>query len=97
MSQVKYAHSAILDLTRLYGFLRKKSPSAAGRASEVIKKSVHILADHPGIGRAVVDMSEEYRELLIPFGDSGYVVRYRIEQNEVIVLAIRHQKEAGLS
>jgi plasmid stabilization system protein ParE len=97
MPHVKYAHRALCEFTRLYKFLRQKSPSAAGRASEVIKKSVHILADHPSIGRAVVDMSEEYRELLIPFGDSGYVVRYRIEQNEVIVLAIRHQKEAGLS
>ncbi|MDR1581181.1 MAG: type II toxin-antitoxin system RelE/ParE family toxin [Synergistaceae bacterium] len=94
---MKYAHRALFDLKRLYEFLRQKSPSAAGRASEVIKKSVHILADHPGIGRAVVDMPEEYRELLIPFGDSGYVLRYRIERDEVIVLAIRHQKEAGVS
>jgi plasmid stabilization system protein ParE len=56
MPQVKYEQKALCDLTRLYEFLRQKSPSAAGRASEVIKKSVHILAGHPGIGRAVVGL-----------------------------------------
>ena len=37
------------------------------------------------------------RELVIPFGDSGYVALYRYEQKDdsVFVLAFRHQKEAG--
>ena len=83
-------------MERLYEFLCQKNHSAAGRAGEAIKKSVHVLAIHPGVGHAVADMPEEYRELLIPFGDSGYVVRYRVERDEVIVLAIRPQKEAGL-
>lgn len=39
----------------------------------------------------------EFRELLIGFGDSGYVLLYRFEPQEdvVYVLAFRHQKEAG--
>jgi hypothetical protein len=37
------------------------------------------------------------RELLIPFGDSGYVTLYRFmpAEDTVVLLAFRHQKEAG--
>ena len=40
-------------------------------------------------------MDVEYRELLIHFGDSGYVALYRYAADLVTVLALRHQKEAG--
>ena len=40
-------------------------------------------------------MDIEYRELTIDFGDSGYVARYRYEDDCVTVLALRHQKEVG--
>ncbi|MFO8127275.1 type II toxin-antitoxin system RelE/ParE family toxin, partial [Yoonia sp.] len=52
---------------------------------------------HPRLGRMVDDLPEEYREWLIDFGDSGYVVRYRVDEAAVTILAIRHQKEAGYS
>jgi plasmid stabilization system protein ParE len=40
-------------------------------------------------------MGSEFRELPIDFGDTGYIALYRFEHDAVIVLAIRHQKEAG--
>lgn len=50
----------------------------------------------PDIGRPITD-PPELRELLIEFGDSGYVALYRHEpaDDAVYVLAFRHQKEAG--
>lgn len=50
-----------------------------------------------GIGRLIEDLPEDFREWIIDFGDSGYVVRYHLGENEVTILAIRHQKEAGYS
>ena len=47
------------------------------------------------MGRLVEDLTEQYRERVIAFGDSGYVARYRIDGDVVTILAIRHQKEAG--
>jgi plasmid stabilization system protein ParE len=44
------------------------------------------------IGRPIEDMSDEFREWVIDFGDSGYVARYRINTDEVTILAVRHQK-----
>ena len=52
------------------------------------------LGQHPGLGRPVEEMPQ-YRELLIEFGDSGYVALYRHEGDQVTVLALRHQREAG--
>lgn len=95
MPQVKYAPGAIRDLQRLREFLRLKNPTAAKRAGETIRKSVQILGLQPQIGRPIADMPVEYREWVIDFGDSGYVARYRFEEGNVIILAIRHQKEAG--
>jgi plasmid stabilization system protein ParE len=56
---------------------------------------VQVLRHQPQIGRPIDDMAEAYREWQIDFGDSGYVVRYRVAADAVIILAVRHQKEAG--
>jgi plasmid stabilization system protein ParE len=47
------------------------------------------------IGHPIDDMPTEFREWIIDFGDSGYVVRYRIDSELVVILAVRHQKEVG--
>lgn len=92
-----FAPRAIRDLQRLRGFLRPKSAEAARRAGEAIRQGVQVLGEHPRLGRMVDELPEEFREWLIDFGDSGYVVRYRVEESAVTILAIRHQKEAGYS
>ena len=40
-------------------------------------------------------MEPGFREWLIQFGDSGYVVLYRLGGESVEILALRHMKEAG--
>jgi hypothetical protein len=40
-------------------------------------------------------MDDEFRDWIIDFGDSGFVARYRLDARNVIILAVRHQKEAG--
>ena len=96
MPQVIYAPGAICDLQRLREFLRPKTPLAAKRAAVTIMKAVQVLALQPQIGRPVEDHgSDEYREWLIDFGDSGYVARYRFDGETVTILAVRHQKEVG--
>lgn len=96
MSQVTFAPAAIRDLERLREFLRPKNPAAAERAAKAIIQGAQSLGELPRIGRPIDDLPEEYRDWLIEFGDSGYVARYRIDGDTVVVLAIRHQKEAGL-
>ncbi len=62
---------------------------------QAIRQGVKVLARQPGIGRPAQDMEPEFREWLIDFGDSGYVVMYRFDGKTALVLALRHQREAG--
>lgn len=73
-----------------------KAPDAARRAGQAIERQFLLLESAPDIGRPLPEMPE-LRELVIAFGDSGYVALYRYErtENAVYVLAFRHQKEAG--
>lgn len=95
MPQIIFSPNALRDLDRLREFLRPKNPDAAKRAATAIAKSIRLLNQHPQAGRPVEDLSEEYRELLIDFGDSGYIAMYRYQDSLVTVLAIKHQKEVG--
>lgn len=95
MPQVIYAPGAIRDLQRLWAFLRQKNPIAAERAAATVSKAIKVLGQHPQMGRPAEDMEPQYRELLIDFGDSGYVARYPFDGEIVTILAVRHQKEAG--
>lgn len=77
-------------------FLAEKSPLAAARAARAIAQQFELLETEPEIGRPWEEFPQ-LRELLIPFGDSGFVALYRYEPNDnaLYVLAFRHQKEAG--
>jgi plasmid stabilization system protein ParE len=87
---------AVRGLERCRRFLADRNPAASRRAAETIRRHLQILEVHPEIGRPHAG-APELRELLIAFGDSGYVALYRHDPAEqvVLVLAFRHQKEAG--
>jgi plasmid stabilization system protein ParE len=95
MSRLSWSPQALLDVQRLYRFLASKNIDAAKRAVKAIRQGVKVLGQQPGIGRPIEDMPDEFREWLIDFGDSGYVARYRLDADEVVILAVRHQREAG--
>ena len=82
-------------LERCRRFLAAKAPQAAFRAAQAIDRQFLLLETSPDIGRPFPDLPE-LRELVIDFGDSGYLALYRHELaiDTVYVLAFRHQKEA---
>ncbi len=87
---------AAQGLERCRQFLTGKAPEAARRAGQIIDRQFLLLEKGPDIGRPLPGLIE-LRELVIAFGDSGYVALYRHEpvDDAVYVLAFRHQKEAG--
>jgi plasmid stabilization system protein ParE len=95
MPRLIWSPPALLDVQRLYRFLADQNTDAARKAVKAIREGVKVLALQPGIGRPAEDMEPEFREWLIDFGHSGYVVLYRFEGDVVILLAVRHQKEVG--
>lgn len=93
--RVIYTPAALRDLERLRRFLREANPTAARRAAQTILQATQALGAYPQMGRLIDDLSVEYREWPIDFGDSGYLARYRIDGETLVILAIRHQREAG--
>jgi len=86
--------NAVSDLERLRSVLVDSDPAAANQTIELILAGISVIADHPLIGRPV---ESNYRELVISRGRSGYIALYRYHETRdvVLVLAIRHQREAG--
>jgi plasmid stabilization system protein ParE len=94
VAQVVYSARALAHIERAFQFLRDKSPAASLNAVAAIQSAVDSLKAHPFIGRRI---EGELRELVISYGETGYVALYRFvaSKDEVRVLAIRHQRELG--
>ena len=71
-----------------------ENPAAALAAVDAIQSAVENLGAHPLVGRRI---EGDLRELVISFGATGYIALYRfvVQDDEVRVLALRHQREIG--
>lgn len=95
MPRLIWTPEALRGVQRCHRFLAGKNPAAASRAVRAIREGMRTLEAHPGAGRPVEHLPPGFREWPIPFGASGYLVRYRVQDDRVVVLAVRHQREAG--
>ena len=95
---VRYSTSAQDDLTRLYDYLLDRATTVedlhlAEQALGAVTSAVENLRRSPFICRKA-DEDPFLRELLIPFGSSGYVALFEIEDAATVtILAVRHQLE----
>ena len=95
MSRLKWSQPALLDVARLYDFLAPKSEDAAARAVQAIRQGAKALGKHPQMGRPVEELPLEFREWVIDFGHGAYVALYHYDGKEIVILAVRHGREAG--
>ena len=94
MATVVYSARALSHLERAFELLASETRDTAIAAASAIRSAVENLAAHPLVGRRV---HGDIRELVISFGQTGYIALYRfvVPQDEVRMLAIRHQREIG--
>ena len=93
--QVRYTKEAKEDLERLFNFLLERNLQTAHSAKDAISKGMEFLKDFPFACRKADQANPFIREMLISFGNSGYVVLFEIEnKTTVTILAVRHQKES---
>ena len=94
---VRLTRHARADLLRLYDFILERDPSdftLAERAISAISQGFRVLEFSPFTCRKAQAETPFLRELVIPFGGSGYVALFEIEDNSMVtILAIRHQRE----
>ena len=93
--KVRLTAEALEDLDRLYGFLLERDRDEAKRALAAIERAFELLAYSPFSCRmALLQKNPRWRELLIPFGHSGYVALFEIDDGRTVtVTAVRHQRE----
>ncbi len=96
---VELSPTAEADLERLFDFLLDRAATSedldrAQAAIDSIRATAHHrLAITPFSFRKAAQ-SPAQRELIIPFGSTGYVALYEIvSMTKVVVLALRHQRE----
>ncbi len=92
--QVRFTEEARDDLLRLYEYAANNDPSAADRAFDTIDSAWTVLEKFPFSCRKAEGSDPFIRELVIPFGASGYLALFEIEgEATVTILAVRHQLE----
>jgi toxin ParE1/3/4 len=95
MSYIKihWSLNAILDLQRVYRFLAELDIESAKKSVKAIRHGTAILRKFPHAGRQAEDLNQEHQEILIPFGSSGYSVLYALDDSNITILAVKHQRE----
>ena len=98
--KVRLTRDAESDLERLFDFLVERELARDGsdlhlpeQAMVALRAGIATLQSSPFTCRKA-GSSPFLRELIIPFGRSGYVALFEIENNSTVaVVAVRHQLE----
>ena len=94
MARVEVTERALADLERLFDFIAEEDPARARKQVLSVRRAFELLAEHPLLGR---EAEEGRRELILSRGRYGYIAKYRWlpAEDTVLILAVRHQREAG--
>jgi plasmid stabilization system protein ParE len=91
---------AVADLQRLEDFaiereLASEVPdwTSPQRAIDAIREGMRLLSWSPYSCRRAELANQRSRELIVPFGGAGYVILFQIVGDDVVVGAVRHQRE----
>ncbi len=95
--RLRIAPRAADDLLRLFEFLAERDLAAATRARDALAKGFEFLQTFPLACRKSESEHPFLREMVISFGQAGYVALFEIDDAETVtVLAVRHQREDDL-
>ena len=97
---VTLLEEAVADLQRLADFAVEREFASEApdwttpqRALDAISEGMRLLSWSPFTCRKAELGNGRSRELVVPFGGAGYVVLFEIVGNDVVVGAVRHQRE----
>lgn len=97
--RVEFTPEALADLDRLFDFLLDRAETAeeamrAFEAVEAMRTAANSLLTTTPYSFRKVGQRPTLRELIVPFGATGYVLRFDIRTPElVLVIGARHQRE----
>jgi plasmid stabilization system protein ParE len=94
--RLHYSEIFFRDMQRYYRQLAEINPRAADKAYDAVAHHLELLVEFPMIGRRLEtdDKTIMLREILVPFGQAGYIILFEIVDDQTLsILAIRHQRE----
>jgi plasmid stabilization system protein ParE len=93
--RVRLTLEAVEDLKRLQAFLIERDLAAAERALDALESAFALLEHSPfSCRKAWPGDRPLLREIVIPFGNAGYVALFEIDDpRHISILAVRHQRE----
>jgi plasmid stabilization system protein ParE len=83
MTEIVWLPESLDDLQRLHGFIAEHNATAAAQAVSTLLDAVESLRDFPEKGRPW-DAEPDFRSLSVRFGARGYVVRYRLFEEQAM-------------
>lgn len=84
--RLRFLTPALMDLEGISLYIAQDNPKAARRVVAEVRRQTRILIEHPHVGR--IGRADGTRELVItPY---PYIVTYRVEADEVHILAVVH-------
>ena len=92
MFKILWLDSAVNDLVRLRAFIAEVNPNAASKAANAIKEATDNLQEFPLLGKPVEEL-EDFYDLFIEFGASGYHLRYKLFNEKIYIIHIKHSRE----
>ncbi|MCI4644174.1 MAG: type II toxin-antitoxin system RelE/ParE family toxin [Hyphomonadaceae bacterium] len=91
--KLRWLPEAVEDLDRIDRFWRGIDPELARRAAATIlqlAESLDQFAERGRISRA----DPESRELVGPFGAGAFILRYRLIEDGILVVQVKHSRES---
>jgi plasmid stabilization system protein ParE len=95
---VEISDAAQEDMERLHDFLSDVDMHLADKAIGEILKGYDFLKIFPQSCRLASfnEPGNTYRELIVNFGKSGYLVLFQINDEKTLtIVAVKHQRESG--
>lgn len=93
MSQLIFTENAVQDLERLRTYLDNKNALIAKRLSKTLIGGMEGLRTMPHLGPLMSGLNGKYRRWIIEFGSHKYIVSYRVEGDDILILSIHHERE----
>ncbi len=84
--RIRWLRLALADIDEIAEFISKENQAAAEKVVQLIYDRVHLLVQHPDIGRP--GRVPGTRELYIE--GTPFIVPYRIQKDEIQVLRVFH-------
>lgn len=88
--KVRLTAPARADLLAVTDWLAERSPSASDRALASIVGVIELLRDFPRLG---MELPDGTREKGVHFGRDGYVIRYQVVDDALIVRRVFHTRQ----